>query len=154
DPAHYPGTYLAGGYDRLVSEVAGQHVENEDLVNFPSWILMRVRIEDGPWLSPQKVELLEYRPERDLRRGLLLRQVRLRDGSGRVLRLAYRRFVSMADPHLAGQELELEAEGWSGAVTVRAGIDGNVENTGVPRYLALGRRHHAPLKVEPLGDEG
>jgi beta-phosphoglucomutase family hydrolase len=29
---HYPGTYLAGGYNRLRTEIAGRVVENEDLV--------------------------------------------------------------------------------------------------------------------------
>jgi len=33
DGIHYPGTYLAGGYNRLKSEIAGRIIENEDLVN-------------------------------------------------------------------------------------------------------------------------
>jgi trehalose/maltose hydrolase-like predicted phosphorylase len=45
---HYPGTYLAGGYNRLVSEVAGRKVENEDLVNMPNWLPLTFRIDDGP----------------------------------------------------------------------------------------------------------
>nr|WP_238165720.1 hypothetical protein [Kribbella sp. VKM Ac-2527] len=32
---HYPGTYAAGCYNRLVSRVARREVENEDLVNLP-----------------------------------------------------------------------------------------------------------------------
>ena len=53
---HYPGTYLAGCYDRLISTVAGQQVENEDLVNLPNWTLLRYRClpDDGPpgeWLT-------------------------------------------------------------------------------------------------------
>ena len=35
DGTHYPGTYLAGGYNRLATEVAGKTIVNEDLVNFP-----------------------------------------------------------------------------------------------------------------------
>ncbi|MFW5973747.1 MAG: trehalose-phosphatase, partial [Bacteroidota bacterium] len=37
DP-HYPGTYVAGGYNRLESEVSGRIIENEDLVNWPNWL--------------------------------------------------------------------------------------------------------------------
>lgn len=33
DNIHYPGTYLAGGYNRLKTEIAGREIENEDLVN-------------------------------------------------------------------------------------------------------------------------
>jgi trehalose/maltose hydrolase-like predicted phosphorylase len=35
DGVHYPGTYVAGLYNRRVSAVAGREVENEDLVNVP-----------------------------------------------------------------------------------------------------------------------
>ncbi len=40
---HYPGTYLAGGFNRLVSEVAGREIENEDLVNWPNWLPLTFR---------------------------------------------------------------------------------------------------------------
>jgi beta-phosphoglucomutase family hydrolase len=40
DDVHYPGTYLACGYNRLRSEVAGRVVENEDLVNFLAMLLV------------------------------------------------------------------------------------------------------------------
>ena len=42
DGTHYPGTYLACGYNRLRTEIAGRVVENEDLVNFPNWLAARV----------------------------------------------------------------------------------------------------------------
>lgn len=35
ETVHYPGTYLAGGYNGLISSVAGKEIENEDLVNRP-----------------------------------------------------------------------------------------------------------------------
>ena len=41
DGVHYPGTYLAGGYNRLISEINGHIVENEDLVNLPNWLPSR-----------------------------------------------------------------------------------------------------------------
>src|SRR5258707_15038480 len=33
DGVNYPGTYVAGLYNRAISKVAGREVENEDLVN-------------------------------------------------------------------------------------------------------------------------
>lgn len=56
-PAHYPGTYAAGVYNRLISTVAGRQVENEDMVNLPNWLPLRYRVRPegaapGPWLSP------------------------------------------------------------------------------------------------------
>ena len=47
DDTHYPGTYLAGGYNRLQTEVAGRMIENEDLVNMPNWLVLQFRIEGG-----------------------------------------------------------------------------------------------------------
>ena len=44
---HYPGTYLAGGYNRLHTKVAGRIVENEDLVNMPNWMPLSFRPEGG-----------------------------------------------------------------------------------------------------------
>ena len=66
DSVHYPGCYLAGGYDRLVTEVAGREIENEDLVNLPNWLLLAVRIGEDGWLCPDRVELLSFRQELDL----------------------------------------------------------------------------------------
>ena len=37
------GTYLAGGYNRLQTEIAGRIVENEDLVNLPNWLSLSFR---------------------------------------------------------------------------------------------------------------
>ncbi|OAH11877.1 glycoside hydrolase family 65 protein [Streptomyces jeddahensis] len=44
DAVHYPGTYIAGCYNRLRSDVAGRIVENEDIVNMPNWLSLRFRI--------------------------------------------------------------------------------------------------------------
>ena len=51
DGVHYPGTYLAGGYNRLATEVAGRVVVNEDLVNFPNWLPLTFRPAGGEWLD-------------------------------------------------------------------------------------------------------
>jgi trehalose/maltose hydrolase-like predicted phosphorylase len=51
DAVHYPGTYVAGCYNRLVSRVAGCEVENEDLVNVPNWLPLTIRPQGGRWLD-------------------------------------------------------------------------------------------------------
>ena len=45
DDVHYPGTYLAGGYNRLTTEIAGRKIENEDLDldNFRSIAAMSIK---------------------------------------------------------------------------------------------------------------
>ncbi len=146
DGVHYPGTYLAGGYNRLTSEIAGHEVENEDLVNIPNWLPLVTRIEDGPWLRPDEVEYLDYQQELDMKAGLLCRSLRLRDPDGRTTRWKERRLVSMDDPHLAALEVRLTPENWSGRMTVRSALDGSVINVGVARYRDLNNRHLETLE--------
>ncbi|HET7755051.1 MAG TPA: HAD-IA family hydrolase, partial [Anaeromyxobacteraceae bacterium] len=118
DGTHYPGTYFASGYDRLRTHLDGVVVENEDLVNFPNWLSLSLRIDDEDWFDERRVRLLSYRQELDLRRGVLSRSVTFEDGRGRRTRLDERRLVSMDDMHLAALEVALTAENWSGRVTV------------------------------------
>src|SRR5215469_2798381 len=102
DDLYYPGTYLAGCYNRLTTLIDGRAIENEDLVNLPNWLPMTFRIDEGEWFDLRRVEILEYRQALDLRRGLYLRTLRVRDPEGRVTSLAERRFVHMDAKHLAG----------------------------------------------------
>jgi trehalose/maltose hydrolase-like predicted phosphorylase len=153
DEVHYPGTYVAGCYDRLTSRIAGREVENEDLVNVPNWLPLSFRPGGGDWLDLDAMEVLDYRQELDLRRGVLLRSLRVRDRQGRVTAVSQRRFVGMADPHLAGLETTLVAENWSGRLEVRSALDGRVVNAGVARYRQLDGRHLAPLETGVIGDE-
>ncbi len=149
---HYPGTYLAGGYNRLTTEIGGRLIENEDLVNLPNWLPLTFRIEGGDWFSLDRVEILTFRQCLDLRTGVLERRIRFRDRESRTSRWTERRIVSMADPHLAALSVELTAEDWQGHVIVRGGLDGSVVNANVPRYQALTNRHLDTLELDHLGD--
>ena len=153
DGIHYPGTYLAGGYSRLVTEVAGRQVENEDLVNLPNWLVLSFRQPRGSWFDLRSVEVLGHRQELDLRRGLLVRRLRFRDRAGRITRLTQRRFVSMRDPHVAGLETTFVAESWSGRLKVRSALDGTVQNAGVPRYRTLRGDHLVPVDAGQVDGE-
>src|SRR5512133_1859200 len=101
---HYPGTYVAGLYNRARTEIAGRTVENEDLVNVPNWLPLQFRVADGPWFDVQQADVLDHRLELDLRQGTLTRYLRWQDADGRRTGLVQRRVVSMKDQHLAGLE--------------------------------------------------
>jgi alpha,alpha-trehalase len=150
---HYPGTYVAGLYNRLSDEISGREIFNESLVNVPNWLPLTFRVDDGAWFSIDDVEILSYRQTLELRRGVLVRRVRFRDGDGRTTSLAQRRLVSMAEPNLAALETSIRAEDWSGAVTVRSTIDGSVRNRGVKRYSQLSDRHLRTLEREQKADD-
>jgi alpha,alpha-trehalase len=153
DEVHYPGTYIAGVYDRLTTEIAGRGVENEDIVNAPNWLPLTFRIEGDEWFNPARLELLDYRQVLDLRRAVLTRSLRARDAAGRVTAVTQRRFVDMHHPHLAALETTIEAENWSGRVEVRSGLDGTVTNSGVARYRDLRGDHLVPVEAGTIGED-
>ena len=152
DGTNYPGTYVAGLYDRARTEIAGRTLVNEDLVNVPNWLPLQFQVAGGSWFDVQQADLLGHRLELDLRRGTLTRELRYRDPEGRRTSVVQRRLVSMQDEHLAGLETTFVAENWSGALQVRSGLDGRVVNAGVQRYRDLNPRHLAVLgqaEVDP-----
>lgn len=153
DTVHYPATYLAGGYNRLETHLAGRTIENEDLVNFPNWVYLTFRIEESAWFNLSAVNILAYRQELNLQQGALLRTVRFEDRQGRRSVLESRRFVHLGDKHLGGIETTLTAENWSGRLHIRSGLDGRVVNAGVKRYQALNRTHHRPVESFRVNDD-
>ncbi|MER5642759.1 glycosyl hydrolase family 65 protein [Kitasatospora sp. NPDC002227] len=150
DGVHYPGTYLAGCYDRTGSTVGDHRFAHEDLVNCPNWLPFTFRCAGGEWFTgpPER-----QRIELDLRQGVLTREAVVVDAAGRRTRLLQRRLASQAQPHLVALETVLTAENWSGRLELRSALDGTVANTGVPRYAGLTSRHLAPLGqgVDPDG---
>ncbi len=147
DGMHYPGTYLASGYNRLDSAIAGRTITNEDLVNFPNWLPLKFRPEDGDWFNLMAVDIITYRQELDLKKGVLKRKVRFRDHSQREFTVESRRFVHMANQNLAAIEYSITAENWSGYIIVNSELDGSVINAGVERYRELNSKHLETLNV-------
>ncbi|WP_352396875.1 glycoside hydrolase family 65 protein [Aminobacterium colombiense] len=153
DSIHYPGTYLAGGYNRLKTEIAGKIIENEDLVNLPNWLPLSFRMNGGEWFHIESVEILSYEQKLNIRSGILCRVIHFRDQQGRKTVLMNRRVVHMGNPHLAGQETVIRAENWSGEIEFLTALDGKVINGGVPRYQSLSNRHLDPLCEEEINKE-
>ncbi len=154
DGVHYPGTYIAGGYNRVESEVAGHTVSNEDLVNFPNWLPLTFRPEGGEWVDFSRDQLLFYRQDLNMRDGVLLRRYRIHDGAGRETSVSSRRIVHMHQPQYAAVEYCITPENWSGRVYVRSLIDGSVMNRGVERYRQLNGQHLTILRKGPVAPEG
>ena len=151
---HYPGTYAHGVYNRESTIVGGRSVPNEDLVNLPRCLALKLCIADEDPIRLSNVELLSYRHSYDVRYALVGRELRFRDRAGRETSLRSRRFVSMGRMHLAALEWEIVAENWSGAVKVLSILDGRVLNRGVPRYHQLWGRHLDPVGPRTFGNDG
>lgn len=165
---HYPGTYLAGVYNRLHTQVDGHNTEDESLVNAPNWLHLTFRtggIRSGDerggdehgdaetWFDVDTAELLDYEQTLDLGRAVLTRAFRTRDTAGRITRVTQQRFVSQHDDKVAGLKVTFEAENWSGPLTLRSALEGRVANRNVPEYRLLADKHLVPrATAEPDAD--
>ncbi|HKK62526.1 MAG TPA: hypothetical protein VJ951_08195, partial [Bacteroidales bacterium] len=138
---NYPGTYLAGGYNRAKSKIKGKEIVNEDLVNLPNWLFLTFKIKNGKWLNLDDTEILEYLVNLNLKEGVLERKVKFRDNQSHETTLISRRIVSMNDHHVMGIEWTIIPENWDGEITVRSALDGSVQNKGVERYNDLNNEH-------------
>ena len=145
DRVHYPATYAHGCYNRETTILGDRPVLNEDLVNLPNWLVLKLRIEHDPPFRLDGVQVLDYRHELQIRDATVRRFVRFCDAAGRITTLASQRFVSMADAHLGAIEWTITAENWSGEVTVITALDARVTNQGVERYRELEGRHLHPV---------
>ncbi len=151
---HYPGTYVAGVYNSLATEVAGRKIVNEDFVNCPNWLLLNYRIGDGPWFNRMRVKLLSWKVELDMRHGVLLRRIRWQDGQGRITLVENQRIVSVVNPHVAAMSCTITPENYEGHLTIRSGLDGLIINAGVERYKQLNSKHLEPRELGSFRDDG
>jgi trehalose/maltose hydrolase-like predicted phosphorylase len=152
DSVHYPGTYMHGGYNRATTILAGRPIVNEDLVNLPNWLVLKLMIEGEEPIDLRNVEILSYQHELDVRTATVSRVLRFRDRAGRETILSSRRFVSMANRHQGAIEWTIVPENWSGRIEVLTALDGQVRNWGVARYRKLEGRHLNPVTtrlIEP-----
>ncbi|MCI0752301.1 glycoside hydrolase family 65 protein [Teichococcus vastitatis] len=149
DETHYPGTYLAGLYNRLPDLIEGEPVNNESLVNLPNGLLLNFRVEgERRWFAPEAVQILRYRHALDGGTGITRREVLFEDGEGRRTALTEDRLVSMAQPHLAALRLEIAPQNWSGRLEVRAAIEGDVINGSVNCLRPFASRHLEAVSPE------
>ncbi len=150
---HYPGTYMHGGYNRAITMMAGRPVYNEDLVNLPNWLVLKLRIEDDEPFTFDDIEILAYRHIYDLRYAAVMRTLTFRDHAQRETTITSRRFASMADMHQGALEWTITAENWSGRVEVISALEGRVINWGVARYRQLENHHLNAVHTRATGPD-
>ena len=141
DDIHYPGTYVAGLWNTLGTEVHGRTIYNNDFVNIPNWLLIELKIGDGGFCRILSCSVEFYEHSLDMRNAVVTRRLRIRDRAGHRTRIETRRFISMAEPHLAAIEYSITPLNYDKPVTLRSSLDGTVVNYGVPRYRDLAKRH-------------
>jgi beta-phosphoglucomutase family hydrolase len=144
--SHYPGTYIAGLYNRLVTPIAGKDVVNEDFVNAPNWLPVTFQIDGGEWFDPDKADIKEISRSLNFRNGLLTRTMVVTDAEGRKTKVETSRLASMADRHLAALRYKVTPLNYSGQIRFRSSLEGNHKNAGVERYNSLNQQHLQPVE--------
>ncbi len=152
NPVNYPGTYITGLYNRLISNIGGRKVENEDFVNIPNWLQITFKIDDGDWFDPNEVEIRDCYRRLDFRIGILERVLTIRDKHGKETLIRSQRLAGMSNPHLAALKYSISPMNYHGKITVKSSLNGNNINDGVDRYKQLNQRHLAPLEEGAAGN--
>ena len=78
---NYPGTYMHGVYNRETTILDARPVLDEDLVNLPNWLVLKLRIDGDEAVGLAEVELLDYCQTLDIRHALMVRELRFRDAA-------------------------------------------------------------------------
>jgi kojibiose phosphorylase len=112
DSFSHPATFIAGIY--VADGGLGPR-----LAVLPHWLHVAVTIE-GDLLSLNAGRMLVHRRTLDLRRGILRREWRQEDPSGRITRLVCHQLASLADRHLLLQSMEITAENYAGKIALTA----------------------------------
>jgi len=144
---HYPGTYIAGIFNKLPSVVYRKTIYNNDFVNCPNWLLVEIQIGDAGFINIFDEELLEYTHDLNMREGVMTRHITFKDRNERITTIHSERIASMHNPHLAAIRYKVIPENYSERITLRSSLDGTIINYGVPRYRELNSKHLYPISV-------
>lgn len=143
---NYPGTYIAGLYNRLTTRIAGKDIENEDFVVAPNWLAINFKIDDERWFDPNTHEIEQISRKLDFRDGLLTRELVVTDDDGHQTLIKSQRVVSMANKHQAAIKYSITPLNYSGWISFSSQLDGTVKNEGVNRYKDLNPQHLQPVE--------
>ena len=130
-----PGTYIAGIYDRIGSQVA-------ELVNLPNPFNFRFTIK-GEKLDVVAMDVLKHRRILNMKKGLLIRHTLYQDSKKNRYDYQSLRFVSMHTKNIGVMQIVITPLDTSCVLDVNTGIDTSVFNAGV---LSEGRKKHFRIK--------
>ena len=142
---NYPGTYIAGVYNRVESIISDRKIQNEDFVNCPNWTFITFRIGNDDWVEINSKSILEIYRELNLKKGILFRTIKIQDMKGRITLIKSERFASMENPHIACLKYIVIPINYSEEITFKSGLIGDIINAGVKRYRSLTSKHLEPI---------
>lgn len=143
---NYPGTYMAGLYNRLKTQIADRIVENEDLVNAPNWLPITFKVGEGEWFYPNKDKILEIERSLNLLNGVLSKKMLTQDSKGNITLIESTRLASMANRHRAAINYSITPQNYTGYIRIKSRLSVPLKNEGVKRYGYLNQHHTEPIE--------
>jgi beta-phosphoglucomutase len=125
-PGAWPATFIHGVYDDVP-------IVYTELANCPDWLPFVVFVE-GRRLRLDQGQVLGYRRQLDLYRGLHSREVRWRTLDGHTLDIHFERFASLADSHALALRCRITPVDFEGQIKVQAGLNGFSDNQGMMHW--------------------
>jgi len=133
-----PGTYLAGLYDRMASQVA-------ELVNLPNPINFKFAIK-GEKVGVIAMDIVDHKRVLNTKKAVLARKTLYKDSKGRRYDYQSVRFVSQHNKNIGVMQIALTALDSGCVVDINTGIDTSVSNSGT---LSEGKKKH--FRIKELG---
>ncbi|MEA5466278.1 beta-phosphoglucomutase [Leptothoe sp. PORK10 BA2] len=124
-----PMTLIHGVYDDVP-------VMYTELANCPDWLSLAFLIE-GERFTLDTGEILAYERTLDVRCGLLTRHITWRSPQGKELTFRFERFASLADCHQLNLRCEVTPLNFTGAIEVRASLNGYPANQGYNHWAIV-----------------
>lgn len=148
-----PGAYVGGIYEERIGNQGYKGVSNRlcFMVNGVDW--SHLRLDAGTErLDLAKVSFDDFTRTLDFRSGLLTRTLTWNLAAGGSLALRFERLLSMDHPDLAFHRLTVTSQGFTGALTLRSGLDfGLPHEVYKENYWTCGPAQALPLGAGLLG---
>jgi len=134
-PAETRITFIHGVFDDMP-------ISFTELANVPDWTNLEIFVEDEQFsLAKAESKILTYYRQLDLRTCILSRKVTWRSPQGRLIRLEFERWCSLANQHMVGLHCTITPLNFSGQIEVRTGLMGHIDNQGLRHVEILDQGH-------------
>lgn len=138
--ANYPGTYLAGVYNSLTSNIEGTSVVNEDFVNLPNAQKIYL-VVDNELINLEDNQVNYLHRNLDLKTGEFNSCSEIILKNGQRLKIETQKFASMENRHFYGIKYRFSLDDSTKNVQLISEIDGKIKNYNVERYRKLASQH-------------
>ncbi len=135
-----PGTYIAGIYDKLMSQVT-------ELVNFPNPFNFKLTVK-GEKLDVNAMDVVTHTRTLNLKKALLVRRTEYKNSKENRFDYQSLRFFSMDDKNIGVMQIALTPLDSECVLDVNTGIDTSACNTGA---VTEGSKRH--FRVRELGQD-